>query len=61
MRKYIRLNLPLAAVASYVTGYLIGHAFARSWVARELAASAGGAVVVPLPPRVPAGDEPLAA
>ncbi|HWJ81570.1 MAG TPA: hypothetical protein VNS55_04965 [Nocardioides sp.] len=58
MRNNIHVNLPLATVASYVTGYLIGHAFARSWVAREVLADAE---VTPLRPRVPADDEPLAA
>lgn len=61
MKKHIELNLPLATVASYVTGYLIGHAFARSWVARELASGAAGATVTPLPRPVPTSDEPLAA
>lgn len=27
------MNLPLALIASYSTGYLIGHAYARKWVA----------------------------
>lgn len=33
MRHHIHLNLPLALIASYTTGYVIGHAYARKWVA----------------------------